>query len=274
MFGSVSLFLSSLLLACTAAAPVCAVPPAKGDTLYCDAGIAPIAEEEVRLPFISKRLEDSYCITPEYPKFHSLTDNDCGAVAGANILAYFDRFDEDLIPNHVSGTANGSSFSYNPADAATDALIGQLGSYMGIANGVTEQGFFDGLTRYCSEKGKTLQWNSLMKSGAVDFTQTTSAIREGDPVVLFVQGYNKCTYWTEGNFEHFTYDVYEGAHIMVAFGYEWYIYRLYLSPDRDQNYKYLKVSYGSRYDSDLYEDGLCNMFYKTQIDDACAIEII
>ena len=191
----------------------------------------------------------------------------CACVAGGNVLGFYDRYDEDLIPNHSSGTVIGNTYLYSIQDSAVMEVIDQLYVYMGTdSTGTTESGFIQGLTDYCSERYKTVTLNSCMSSGSFSYTLAKKYLEENRPIVLFLSGYNVASISEDTNKDTFNYLESTANHVMIGFGYKQYTYTL---SNGTQTLSFLSVASGIVDRS----SGLFNINYQTKINDALAINI-
>lgn len=202
----------------------------------------------------------AYCFSPEI--------GSCASIAAGNVVGFYDRYDENLIPNHTAGTYLGNLFLYSGEDDAVSEVITQLYQYMKSDDhlGATEQEFINGLTRFCNEKGKNITFTSCMKRKKLDYSSAQSSLKANQPIILFLQGYNVCTVESENGQDTIEYCVSDVNHIMVAFGFQTHTY---ITNTGTFDYEFLKVSSGLDYMS----EGLFNINYKTQIDDALAVNI-
>lgn len=223
----------------------------------------------VDIPYISKTLTAVDSLAFRRPTLtFSPAIGSCGAIAGGNVIAFYDRYDENLIPNHVSGQSIFNAFAYSIGDQYTDALITQLYEYMaGDGVGMTEKQFKDGFTRYCKEKGKSVSFTSCMSSGSFSYSKLQSSMKANQPIVFFLSGYNVLQIYSSEKLDTLAYTVSTVPHIMVGFGYSSYTYN---TSTGTQSYDLISISSGLTGSGDLdYFD----IHYQTHIDDALAINI-
>ena len=112
------------------------------DITYDESGSSNAIIESLSVTY-STRTRDTYAQALKFPNYdYAPAVSACAAVAGANLVGFFDRYDENLIPNHSSGTAVGTTYIYSSEDSAVQAVIRELYSYMGTtATGTTEKKF-------------------------------------------------------------------------------------------------------------------------------------
>ena len=75
------------------------------DITYCDDGIMLLAEvNSVTVNYETKN-ENPFSMVLRHPDYaFSANPSDCACIAGTNVLGFYDRYDENLIPNHSAGT--------------------------------------------------------------------------------------------------------------------------------------------------------------------------
>ena len=257
-FGKIALS-SLMLVSCLSAPTVCTKH-------YRDNAAMPCASNTVSIPYLSRRHSGYYSLAYYYPDFTYSSTSGCANTAGGNLLGYYDRFDENLIPDHVSGRPFGISYIYNLQDSAVCAVIDILKDYMKTSDGTTEADFKSGMQKYCKEKKKTIVFTSCMESGKLSFYSCMDYIQNNQPIVLFLRGYNVANLYPGENEDSISYYVSSGNHVMVAFGYDSYVYT---TINGNVTYNFLDVASGIAGCS----SGLFNIDYNTIIDDALAVSI-
>ena len=238
------------------------------DTTYCDDGIMPIAASSVTVNYAQKD-ENTFSMALKHPYYtFSANPSDCACVAGANVLGYYDRYDEELIPNHTSGTLFMGKYIYSAQDTYVYEVIRQLYVDMGTdSEGTTVQEFKNGMVKYCNRKGKTITFTSCMKNGKLDYSLAKSYTEANQPVVLFCSGYNVADLWYYDNYDVVSYFESSGNHVMVGFGYKEVSYTL--ANSAKVTYQFMTVASGVQ----TKESGYFDINYKTNINDAYAINI-
>ncbi len=245
---------------------------AKTETTYRDTSVVygldaadATATETLNIPYTSKT-HDKYFQALLCPEFtYAPQEDGCAAVAGGNLIGFYDRYYESFIPNHTAGAPYLNSYVYNQEDDAVKQVITKLYEYMGIdETGATMGQFMNGIVRYVREKSRTPDFLSCMsKDGFLDYYKVQRYLKENKPVVLFLSSYNVVSLKENDGYDVATVYTSDVPHIMVAFGYKRYIYDNFIP------YEYLSVSTGLK----NQPSGLFNVNYKTQIDDALAINI-
>lgn len=239
------------------------------DTTYCDDGIMPLAElNSVTVNYETKD-DDTFSMALKFPNFtYSAHLSDCACTAGANVLGFYDRYDENLIPNHTAGTYLLGNFMYSSQDASIYELVSQLYFDMGTTSeGTTVQEFKNGMTIYCNRQGKSISFTSCMKNGKFDYSLAQSYMKANQPVVLFCGGYNVASISTSEQSDKISYYESTGNHVMVGFGYKEISYTL--ANAAKVTYQYMTVASGVVTKSSGYYD----INYKTNVNDAYAVNI-
>lgn len=239
-----------------------------GEATYCDDGIMPLAATDHYVYYESKT-EDIYKMGLNHPYFSASSHlASCACVAGANVVGFFDRYDENLIPNHEAGIVFQGQFIYRSEDSAVSAVVDQLYTDMGTTNtGTSVEQFKNGMKAFCSRKGKNITFSSCMIGGQFNISMARSYMKAHYPVVLFCSGYNVSDIYTYDQNDHISCYESTGNHVMVGFGYMTVDYQL--TSSSSAQYRYIKVASGV----DGRPDGYYNIDYNTHIDDAIAINI-
>lgn len=222
----------------------------------------------VKVEYKSKTMDAKvHCIYP--PKFSSVDiKNGCAAVAGMNIIGYYDRYYENLIPNHSAGYEYLGSYVYNLQDTYVNNALKELYSDMdGSDKGITEPNFINGLKKYCARKGYNCDLSSLMSSGKLSYDKVKDSIKANKPVALLLSTYNFADIFTENNTDSIEYRLYYGDHIMAGFGYRDVTYTL--NNGSTSNYKFILVSSGFS----EAPSGYFNINYSTNINAAYGVNI-
>ncbi len=133
---------------------------------------------------------------PSFTCYESYMDNFCGAMAGRNVIGFYDRWYTNLIPNYTPGMVTGSGiYRYYPDMGvdATDNVMSSLYDLMLIdqVGGTTSQNFKNGLQDYAEEKGYSASYSSFYSSAtSVNLTQLTNMINQNKVGVVMCSQYN------------------------------------------------------------------------------------
>ncbi len=175
------------------------------------------------LNYSSYRIVETNTTPNECPFYYNSSyANSCGAVAGSNIIGYYDKYYEDLIPGYVAYYT--SSGRYKSADSTyIPQVVGSL--YTSMRTNVDDVGisysdFFLGLTNYVNSKGRTLTYSSAYSSfSGVNYSAVKSAIDSGNVLAVFCDpttilqinlGDTSATFFTTNIIS---------SHIMIVYGY-------------------------------------------------------
>ncbi len=175
-----------------------------------------------------------YYINGSYPKYHNENSslfNACAPVGGSNIVGFYDRYYDELIPNYTVGFTRSGNFNYYPMTynvTAKQNVINELYVLMGTnfpEAGTSQTQYKTGLTSYINSKGRNITYTSLVNNGNINFSSLDNQLRLGNPVTLFLSGYSICDFVDRenGQFE-ISKLVYDSNHIMICFGYENYTF--------------------------------------------------
>ena len=213
--------------------------------------------------------ENTFNMVLKHPEY-SFTEKagSCACIAGANVIGFYDRYDENLIPDHDAGKLFMGKYIYSIEDSAVFDVIRQLYSDMGTDDtGTTVAQFISGMRTYCSRKGKSISFISCMAGGSFDYSSAKTHMEENRPVVLFCAGYNVATINTYENSDKIYNYESTANHVMVGFGYKDITYTM--ANSSTALYRYFEVASGVP----LNDSGYYNIDYKTKINDAYAINI-
>lgn len=230
---------------------------------YIDTGTSSGTMESMTINY-STRTVQTHTLALRFPEYsYSPASGSCAAIAGGNLIGFFDRYDENLIPNHSSGKTFGNTYLYSLQDSAVQTVIYELYDYMGTTtSGTTEQQFKNGLTNFCKDKGHSITFSSCMQGSSFSYSKAQSYLDANQPVALFLSGYNVIDLEEYENKDIFSTYVSEAPHIMIAFGYKVYVYD-------GITYSYFSVASGNV----GHSSGLYNIDYKTKINNALAVNI-
>jgi len=210
---------------------------------YC--GAVGLQTKNYEIRYISKS-EDTHALAHSIPTYTvAETHNSCMPLAGANIIAYFDRYQVDLLPNYTPGNSLGSLYKYKKQNSTIDELVKQL--YVDMKTNTTGEGtsieqFKQGMYAYCQRANYNVNMEGCMLNGNIDFRKTKERLIDNQPIILFV---SRMEISDIGEFDN--RDSYEALygnanHAMVGFGYREITYRL--ENNTTQNSEFILVSTG------------------------------
>lgn len=168
-------------------------------------------------------------INTTYPEFYNTNNaltNTCANIAGANIVGFYDRYYDELIPDSTAGVVRPNGYTYYPMSlnrTQKQAVIDELYVSMGtntVQPGTSQPDFEEGLADYVTSRSRNISYSSVMTNGVLDQTKYSAQFAAGYPVALFLSGYNVTVIMDSNGTISITQYNYTGNHIMVAFGYE------------------------------------------------------
>lgn len=211
---------------------------------YADAPVLSTYATE-KVSYTRKEVVDEYETPGGCPTYHNTNfSNACGPVAGAEIVAFYDKYYPELIPNWVSYYE--ASGKYRPQTSAyVQPLLEELYNLMSAnvnGDGVSESEFTTGLKSYFTSHGRTLSLSSIKSGSTFNYTSCKSAINSNKVIVLFITPGDVYTLAYGSGFDNVSNYTISGNHIMVAYGYMKINY--YNSSGLFRTDTYLKVATG------------------------------
>ncbi|MDE6412086.1 MAG: hypothetical protein K2L02_06120 [Clostridia bacterium] len=260
--------LAAAVMVIIGASSLCGNAMSVKDETYCDDGIMPLDISSVVVNYENKD-ENTFKMVMRHPSYSfSANRSDCACIAGANVIGFYDRYDENLIPEHTAGKFILGRYVYNNQDTYVYDLIRQLYSDMGTNNeGTTVTEFKNGMITYCNRKGKSISFSSCMRNSRFDYSVAKSYMESNQPVVLFCSGYNVADVDFEEKSDRINYYESAGNHVMVGFGYVETTYTL--ANSANLLYEYIMVASGVPTKTSGYYD----IHYNTNVNDAYAVNI-
>lgn len=233
-------------------------------------GTVIVSGETITVNYVSKTV-DEYKMANWYPHYlgGSNIPNGCAAVAGGNLLGYFDRYYDELIPNFTAGFIFSTVYLYNVEDENVIAAIETLYSDMGCTeeHGATLESFKSGMVTYCGRYGRSIAFTSCMSGGSFNYSYAIQKMKGGQPIALFLSTYNieSLEEGTDADYHHYGYSL--GNHVMVGFGHRQIVYTL--ANGSQSTYRLLHVATGLG----SLSNGYFNIDLNTNINDSYAVNI-
>ncbi|MDE7164412.1 MAG: hypothetical protein K2O04_03210 [Clostridiales bacterium] len=187
---------------------------------YADiVALSPYATEIIA--FDQKETDMKLNSAPQYKALSGML-NACGAVAGSEIVAYYDKYYSNMIPDWQSYfPANGK---YRAQDKVyVPSVMNELYSLMRTnVNdvGVSESDFVYGLKQYINSNGYSVGFQNVVNGTSIDYSACKSAIDNNKVIALLsraVDVYNITENPTQDSINSTTIS---DLHIMVASGYK------------------------------------------------------
>lgn len=242
----------------------------KGIAHYSAGAVITVSSETIR--YTAKTETDAYQMARRHPTINKIADykNACVPISGANVIQYWDRYLPNLIENYTPGVVAGSYYLYHVPNSIVINMAIQLYDLMGTntgKDGATISQFKSGMTTYCSGKGYSISFESCMSSGKFNYALAKENMRNGRPVVFFVDPFTVATITNNGNSDEIEYKKVVAAHSVTGFGFKDIQYTLTNGQTMTNNY--IEIASG------LVECGVgyYNINYDTIIDDAYGIYI-
>ena len=199
-------------------------------------------------------LVDCELAAPSYASSNANLTNPCAAVAGANIIGFYDCEYENLIPDYSPAIIRGGKKVFKPATSTIQNVIDDLYVRMRTnltGEGVTKSEFNDGLRSYVNSAGYNATIVDIANSGQVNVNSIKSNIDNGNPMILFcTMNYFVSSIDIGSNSTTLTEVDYQSNHIMVVNGIKQVAY--YQDGINFRTDTYLKVSIGLQEYSSAY----------------------
>lgn len=196
------------------------------DLNYSEDGSSYVETEEINY---STKTVTSYVINSSFPCYYNTNPeltNACANVAGANILGYFDRYYADLIPNYTPGIQRATGYSYysmtlnqSYKQNVIDTLYVLMSTNNPIA-GTSQTQYKNGLASYVASKNLSITYNGVMSNSVFSLSMAHTQFAAGNPISLFLSGYNFTSIYDNGSKATLTKVIYGGNHIVIAYGYQ------------------------------------------------------
>lgn len=208
------------------------VKKASASAYYCDDGL--YEGEGTRVSTTYTVEYDSYVEHNEYrvyyaPSLHNGgtgATNCCSSTAGTNVVAFYDRYYTNLIPNFEPGMAYNGVYRYFPniESEKIPALHTTLYNYMNVNvnyPGASEDDFKSGLKRYVNEQGYNISYKSAHQNAkTVNLTKIRQMVNNHQVAVLCLSGYNFVFgFGIENNSRTVYQETVDAGHMMMVFGY-------------------------------------------------------
>lgn len=180
-----------------------------------------------KIETISERIDYAYKVVDEYCSPNNvpgyLSDYTCGVTAGGVAIGYYDKMYDELIPNHTGRIFMGQylwATQGKEMQSVYDSLYTAMNS---TSEGVTINGYLNGMKSYVSSRGRTASFTSAMSGASqMNFQQYKTALQSGKLLTVFLEGFSVLDFdlfRTYTNYDTIVIDISRGAHIMLAYGY-------------------------------------------------------
>ncbi|MDE6411338.1 MAG: hypothetical protein K2L02_02230 [Clostridia bacterium] len=189
------------------------------ETNFCGAGEFISTSETLSY---ARKETSEYSIKGDLPNYTaSLGNTACANIAGAVLIGYYDRFNENLIPNYKTYNKVGTLIKYKLFGAEVSAVMSELYSLMGTDSnkgGTTFSGFQKGMKSYAEAHSSSYISEDI---GNSNFEKVKSSVTSDVPVAVFLLSYAFLTNLNTSN----NLDVVKSvksteAHVVIACGYK------------------------------------------------------
>ena len=175
--------------------------------------------------------------------------NACAPLTGSNVVAFYDRFFTDLIPNYEPGAINPyGNYIYYTAGylPALQTLVRSLHTAMNSADGTTEAEFKAGMQSFLASKGRNITYYSFYSTTTnVDLSTLLYWLDNNKVGVLMCSTYNfvgSITNAATQKIYHVAKNNSYVGHMMLVYGYK--IYEIYVDGELVRTDTFLSVSSG------------------------------
>lgn len=221
--------------------------------------------------YYTNRVENHKPLAKRHPAYLPVDlRNGCVPTAGTNIIGFYTRFFPELIPGFTPGIAVGNFYLYYEFPNGIDPVLQTLSDYMGTnvgKIGTDIAGFKKGMTRFCNEKGRSISYNSCMKSKKFSFELAKDYFDMGQPSVVFVNAFQVAELSNKEDHENAKYVIATAPHAMAGFGYDEITYTLTDGTTRHDDYVMVATGLFS------FSTGYFNVNNIANIDDYYSISI-
>ncbi len=166
-----------------------AAPAPEEEQKFCGSG--GYVEKNESISYAWKDTSDEDHIKYDLPDYTvSANKTSCASTAGAILIAYYDRFYEELVPDYTVYYKLGSAIAYKGLSFETTAVNDELYDLMGTdvgGAGTTFSGFQKGMNQYVVNHGLTYATSSV---GTLDLDKYKASIKSGKPVAIFLQNFS------------------------------------------------------------------------------------
>lgn len=205
------------------------------------------SNSQERIEYTSYKVAlDNEILTPLYYNLDSSLINICGAVAGANLIGYYDIEYTNLIPNFDSAIIRSGKKIFKSVSTSTQNVINDLYLKMNTnatGVGVTYSQFINGLTSYVNAAGYSATIDECVSNGQISVNTIKNNIENGIPMVCFCTMSYYINNISIGSSETTLTKVdYQANHIMVVNGIKQVAY--FQNGENFRTDTYLKVASG------------------------------
>ena len=211
---------------------------------YADAQIYSLYATET-VTFDSKEKDVKVNFAPQYKALSGLT-NACGAVAGTEVIGYYDKYYPNMIPGWESFYAASGKYRLQDSvyiPSVMNELFTLMKTNVGGA-GVSESDFTNGLTTYIKNRGYGVNMQTVLNGSTVNYAACKSAIDSNKVIALLSSATDVYSVSEGATQDTIVSASISDSHIMIASGYLEIKY--YKNGSLFRTDRYLIVSSGSQ----------------------------
>ncbi len=199
--------------------------------------------------YTSKTIEE-YINPYEAPSFKACKANACVVDAGGNVMVYYDRIFDELVPDYKHKYILGV-FTYSAQTEGVNKMFDTLYDMMGTDyRGTSIPGFKSGMKAYAASRGHDINLTQFTGSYYnVNFEGLKKQLKAEKPAVIFLNTYSVTSFGDivenvgHDIIEHSTYS---GAHAMMVYGFkDVYYYDEYARLKQRDTFLYVSTGFGS-----------------------------
>ena len=218
-----SVFLSVLVLLCA----VSMIPEVKAERFFADGFNGSTYEgSSTEIVDFARKDDEEVSIKGAVPKYSNIGvyQNTCANTAGAILLGYYEKSYDELIPNFKAARVIRDKVLFATQTDAVQKVIDELYVKMDTnngGNGTTINGFKNGLRQYVDEKGRNIEYTSIVSNEDLSIERYKEAIEVNKPIVLFVSKYTMIPLteiYQNDYSDKYNKKLYGGDHVLVAYG--------------------------------------------------------
>lgn len=157
---------------------------------------------------------------PTYTSESGMT-NACGAVAGTTIVAFYDKYFDNMIPGWVSYFPANGVYRFKDSVYVPKVMWEMYDLMQTNVNdvGVSEQEFVSGLKSYINKQGYSVSMQNVVSGSSIDYQACKDAIDNNKVIALLSHAGDVYMLGEKSGQDIINPVNIAGSHIMVAYGY-------------------------------------------------------
>ncbi len=212
------------------------------------------------------RSQTPYNIMYSIPENYYGHEGGCAAVAGSNLIMFYDKNYPNLIPNYEPGKNIFTLYRFNAQDDTMRGVSETLHTDMSIGSGgATVSQFKSGIKKYVNRQGYSISFESLVSWGKFKYDRAKEVVQSQKAIAVFIKGYRATIISNGEGYDSLTYEYANANHVVAGFGCLEVNYTFADNTTRQDKYIHASLGVG------LYRNGYINLTNKIQ--EALAITI-